>query len=414
MNKTKIIAVALGLLLLFSSGCSLSDADKVKTAEQDKNKTIIEYKDLKITKDQVTMKMNKYLTSQGMSIADLQDEDDAAIWERFKNDIIQELAVDHMALEKAAELGLDKLSADEQSTLDKAYQDSVSKIESTVSASVKADMASDKSLDYDTEYKRQLDEYYYLQGYSVDTYRQDLTNEYIVQKFKESLTKDVTVTDEQVRSYYDSNLKMQESSVKKSPESVEQQMSFGSTVLYYPDGYMDIRHLLISYDSDTRGSAAIAYADGKMTEYNQIITDALPTIQAKIDEVTAKMDAGEDFTKLIDEYNEDTSVDEEPFRTKGFAVGPYTTNIDIPGYMDAVNTLKEPGQYVTVNSYYGCYIIRCEKLLAGPVPFEDVKDSFKESLLKQNKDLEWSKTTQGWVDAAKADGTLKIYIANYS
>ncbi len=414
MKHKKITALALGLLLILSGGCSLVDKDEEKAAEIDKNKVIIEYKDLDIKKDDITKKMNKYLTAQGMAIADLKDsEDDKEIWDRFKNDIVQEVAVSQIALEKASELGLDKLTEEDEKSLDEAYESSLSAIKSTVETSVKAAMASNESLDYDTEYQRQLEEYFYLQGYSVDTYREDLEKEFIVNKVKEYYTKDISVTEEEVRKYYDSNVELQQHNIELNPEMVEQQAAFGGYVLYYPAGYLKVRHLLIGFESETRGAAAIAYANGDMTEYNRIIDEALPSIQPKIDEVLAKLEAGEDFTALIDEYNDDTSVDIEPYRSEGFAEGPYSTNIDIPGYIDALTKLTAPGQYTTINTFYGCYIIRCEKLLEGAVPYEDVKDSFTTSLEAQNKDVEWSTVTQGWIDEAKNAGTLKLYTDRY-
>lgn len=414
MKHKKITALALGLLLILSSGCSLVDKDEEKAAEIDKNKVIIEYKDLEIKKDDITKKMNKYLTAQGMAIADLKDsEDDKEIWDRFKNDIVQEMAVGQIALEKATELGLDKLTAEEEKSLDDAYESSLSAIKSTVELSVKAATTSNESLDYDSEYQRQLEEYFYLQGYSVDTYREDLEKEFIVNKVKEYYTKDITVTEEEVRKYYDSNVELQENNIKINPEMVEQQAAFGGYVLYYPAGYMKIRHLLIGFESETRGAAAIAYSNKDMTEYNRIIDEALPSIQPKVDEVLAKLEAGEDFTALIDEYNDDTSVDVEPYRSEGFVEGPYSTNIDIPGYIEALAKLTAPGQYTTINTFYGCYIIRCEKLLEGAVPYEDVKDSFTSSLETQNKDVEWSTVTQGWIDEAKDAGTLKLYTDRY-
>ncbi len=414
MKHKRFMSLALGLLLVLSSGCSLVEKDEEKAAEIEKNKIIIEYKDITVKKDEITKKMNKYLTAQGMAIADLEDsEDDKEIWDRFKSDIVREMAVDQIALEKAAELGLNKLTEEEEASLNEAYASSLSAIEPNIDASVRADMVSDKSLDYETEYKRQMDEYFYLQGYSVDTYREDLEKEFIINKVKEHYTKDIIATEEDVRKYYDSNVSIQKNNIELSPETVEQQAAFGGYVLYYPAGYMRIRHLLIGFESETRGAAAIAYADGDMTEYNRIIDEALPAIQPKIDEVLAKLEAGEDFTALIDEYNDDTSVAVEPYRSEGFVEGPYSTNIDIPGYIDALAKLTEAGQYTTINTFYGCYIIRCEKQLEGAVPYEDVKDSFTTSLQTQKRDLEWSTVTKGWIDEAIEAGTLKINTDRY-
>lgn len=250
-------------------------------------------------------------------------------------------------------------------------------------------------------------------GYKVDTCRDQIQKEFIYNKVKEHYTKDITVTDEEVKASYDSSLNIQKGNMEIDPKMIETQIAFGGQVLYYPAGYMNVRHILINFDEETSSAAAAAYGKDDKTEYDKLISEALPTIQSKLDDIKSRLEAGEDFTALMDEYNEDTSFSTDPYKTEGIMRGPYST-VDIPGYLEAMAKLTKEGQYTEpVVNYTGAYIIQCVKLLEGEVPYDDIKEELTESMLTSNKEAEWTTVTKEWVDAAVADGTLKMYPNNY-
>jgi len=413
MIHKRIIALALGLLLLISGGCSLIEKDEELAEQLENSKTIIEYNGTAVTKGDITKQMTQYLTANASSIDSIKSMGDNS-WNSFKESFIKRCAINLIALDKAKELGLDQLTDEQQANIDESYNSTMAILESMFAPVAQAAVDKDPSLDYDTEYQKLVQNYLNAAGYDLETFRDELVRQTILTTVQEHFIKDITVSDEEVRQYYDTNVEIQKGNIELDPKNFALQASFGSTVLYYPAGYMKVRHVLIAFDEDTKSKALKAYsATGDNTEYDKIVADALPAIQPKVDEVLAKMKAGEDFTTLIDEYNSDAQMGIEPAHSEGQIVGPYSTDVIIPGYIDAVAKLNAEGDYTTITTYSGCYIIRCEKLLEGPVPFDEVKDTLKSSRLASEQDAQWSKITNGWLEEAKNAGKLKTYPDRY-
>jgi parvulin-like peptidyl-prolyl isomerase len=198
--------------------------------------------------------------------------------------------------------------------------------------------------------------------------------------------------------------------MENEPEYIEQLLLFDTDVFYYPEGYMYAKHILISFDSADSGAAAIAYVNGNIAEYNRVVGEAMPKIQERVDMIMQELNGGADFDDLMVEYSDDSSLNEEPYLTRGFLVGPYSTSFDLPEYLAALKTLEAEGEYTEpVTTYVGVYIIGCEEMLAGPVPYEEVKDRYKGKIIKQRKEYAWAALGQDWIDKAAAEGTLKQY-----
>lgn len=409
MNIKKIAILITCILLAVLSGCTLVEVDEEKVAQREKEQPIIEYKGFVLDKYDVEKKMNYYLTPQNMTIADLSEGTDVDIWERFKHDIIFELAVFQIGLEKAEELGLNKLTASEQQNVEEAYNIGMQTARDAVKRTVDAALKEDDSLDYDEEFNRQLKEYFYLRGYDLDAYKDALRQEVIVDKVKKHFTDHITVTDAEIKQKYDYDLQVQKSNIEQQPSSIEQQMLFGTDILYYPEGYMYVKHILISFDSATRGAAAIAYVDGNIAEYNKVINEAMPDVRQKVDEIVGKLDAGDDFTEVMKQYSDDKSLNEEPFATDGFLIGPYT-QFDLAEYLDVTGALKEAGQISEpTTTYMGVYIIQCVKPMSGAIRFDEVKERLAQTMVEQRKAFEWSALGERWVDAAEEESALKTY-----
>ncbi len=411
MNRRKIVALLLCASLVFSGGCSLIDIDQEKADAIDNAKVLAKYNDTDITKGQVVQYMTQSLSQQGMTLESI--ESDETYWESYKENTIKQLVINEIALEKAAELGLDKLTEDEVSKVDEQYNSTMDSMKSYAEYVAQSAVDSDDTLNYDEEYQKAIDGYYAAIGYTADTLRAQMEREAILNKVYDYTVKDITVTDEEVKSSYDSNVSIQEGNIENDPTFFEMQASFGGRILVYPQGYMNVRHIFLKFDDETKSAAAAAYGDEDTAKYDELIGKGKAALQTKIDDIQSRIAAGEDFTALMDEYNEDTAYSYEPSKTEGTVTGPYKES-DIPGYLDAVATLTTAGQVSEpVVNYNGVYFIQCVKLLGGVVPFEDVKEDLTSEMLASKQDNEWTTVTNGWVDAAKEAGTLKMYPERY-
>lgn len=399
-----IFSIACIVSLLFS-GCSDSNVEGKNPLKSD-GKPIIEYKDNTVYSHQVLLKMNFYLSKYNMSIKDLSE--DKEIWERFKNDIVFELSANSIALEKAEELGFDKITSEEQKSLDEELANAMENAEKQVrDGMAQLDLSDDE---FEKEYNIRLNDYFFKKGYDLDTYDQTLRNEYIIDKTKKHFTRDITVTEAEVLQEYEKSLAMQKDSIEKQPSFIEQQLLMGGEVLYYPKGYMYAKHIMISFDSKTRGAAAIAYENKDLEAYNKLVEEGYRQIKPRVDQIIQELNAGADFDKLIEQQSDDKFFSEEPYKSEGIMIGPYSASFGVPEYLEALNTIEEEGSFSQpVKTFMGCFIIKSEKMLAGEVPFEDVKSSMTEALLEQRRSFQWSSINQQWIDEAKDNRTLTIY-----
>ncbi|MDO4563505.1 MAG: peptidylprolyl isomerase [Clostridia bacterium] len=106
---------------------------------------------------------------------------------------------------------------------------------------------------------------------------------------------------------------------------------------YYKDNFVHVKHILV-YD-DSQGADS------------EDATAQLRTAVEKGNDIIARLDGGEDFETLIDEYNQDPGQDENGYTfTYGTMVEPFE---------NAAFALKD-GEYTTepVKSNYGAHIIK--------------------------------------------------------
>lgn len=411
MNKRKIVALLLCASLIFSGGCSLIDIDQEKADAIDNAKVLAEYKDTGITKGEVVTYMTQGLSQQGMTLESV--ESDETYWEPFKENAIKELVINQISMEKAADLGLDTLAEDETAAIDEQYDSTMDSIKSYAEYSAQSAVDADDTLNYDEEYQKAIDDYYDAIGYTADTLRAQMEKETVLKKVYDYFIKDIAVTDEEVRKNYDSNVSIQQGNLENDPSFVEMQASFGGRSFVYPEGYMKARHIFLAFDAETKSAAAAAYGEENTAEYDKLVGEGKAALQTKIDDIQSRLAAGEDFTALMDEYNEDSSYSYEPNKTEGTVTGPYK-KVDMPGYLDAVAKLATAGQVSEpLVNYNGVYFIQCVKPLAGVVPFEDVKEDITTEMLTGKQQEEWTTVTQGWIDAATEDGTLKMHPERY-
>ena len=110
-------------------------------------------------------------------------------------------------------------------------------------------------------------------------------------------------------------------------------------------------------------------------------------MQDTLDEIQARIDAGEDFQALIDEYGEDPGMQDEPTATVGYYVSADSTVWDT-AFRDAAMLLANVGDISEpVLGMSGIHIIRYEgDVTPGAVPLEEVRGQlFDEALPRRRK-----------------------------
>ncbi|MEW8995032.1 peptidylprolyl isomerase [Clostridium sp.] len=203
-----------------------------------------------------------------------------------------------------------------------------------------------KSFKSDEEYKNALK----AAGITEESFLAELKPAIISNAVYEEVVKDVTVTDEEIKTYYDSNQNL----YTESPNKVKP------------------AHILVKTEEEAK-------------------------------DIIARLDKGEDFAKLAAEKGTDATKD------KGGDLGwiEYTSNqYDKTFLMSAISLKKGEYTKTPVSTKFGFHVIKCLDKEEYPVrPLEEVKEDVKDVLLEQNKYNKWVETVTAW----QKEANIKLY-----
>jgi len=449
MRKRFFLAVLMIAALVLSTSCGLI----VKDEEVDAQTTIIEVAGKTFTKAEVqsavdnTLSYQQYLFNMyGMSF-DTTDEDNIS---DAQDETIKELIEQAVEAQKATELGFDVFTDDELSEMETSASDTY---DSYVD-SVKSNYFADTELTGD-ELNAAVEAKMVELGYpdEADLLENNKSTK-AQEKLKEYVVKDVTVTDDEIQTEYDSQVENAKSTYANSLSQYGSDVNNGSTIYYRPAGYRYVKNILIKLSSDdsntisdledqistvqddldtnTTSLAALpedATTDtedeassreeltAQQTELNATLEDlntqldaaketAYGAIQPTIDEIVARLDAGEDFDAVMAEYGEDPGMQSDPGMTDGYPVCAGDSNW-VDEFTEAAMSLVNVGDVsAPFRTDYGIHIVKyVSDLEEGAVPLDDVKDTITESVLSTKQDDLYDTTLDGWVTEANA----KIY-----
>ena len=176
---------------------------------------------------------------------------------------LMEEAVKHM---KATELGLDAL--DETTTADLTAQ--ADEMWENYIQSIAEQMKTDEQTVEDVR----DDVIAYLQnlGYTQESLLEDLKHNYIEDKLYETVTADVTVTDEDIQAAYEEKIASDKESYT-SDTAYNSARNSGTTIAWNPEGYRAVKHVLIKFNDDQ----STRYNDltSQLNNLNEALEEAL-------------------------------------------------------------------------------------------------------------------------------------------
>ena len=446
MRKKALLAMLLALTLLLS-GCALI----VKDEAVDNATEIIRMGDQVITKDKVKAEVQNQLDSMayyyslyGSSFDATSAENIAAAQEEAVNALKEDLAL----TAKAAELGLDQLTAEEEEKAKTSAQESYD----SALDYVKTNMLQDSGLEGEELDKAAADKLTEL-GVSLDAYIESAKKTAVDDKLREYAIKDVAVTDEEIKTEYDSRVEKDKETYSENAGSWASAANNGTTLYYTPAGVRRVKQILTKFkDEDqtaiddakkaqTDANTAVTAANAKISaaqetldtegiteeiqtqaeadlkaaneELEKANTDldaankavedatnkAFENIAADADEILKQLKDGEDWQKLMDEKNQDPGMKSNE---KGYAVATGMTGFD-SAFVDAAMALAKPGDVSDKikGSSYGYYIIRYDSDEAeGAVSLDDVKETISSALLSTKQNEAYNAAKEQWVEEA--------------
>jgi len=335
----KIIATIAVLTIAVSAmGCKMIE----KTPEAIQKIVLATVGDEKITKGDFDKEMSKYDTQLKQQYGD-----DYATNDKIKDQLKQmkqkqldNMVTEKILLKKATELNL-KPSDDD---INKQIDDQINQ--------------------YKTQYPEegQFESILEQNGITEDELKESLKTQIITSAVQEDMLKDITVTDDDVQTYYDEN----------------------KDTKYTVGAGANVAHILIA---EKASDGSIDY-DASLQKANSLKT---------------QIDAGADFATLAKANSTDTGT-----KDKGGSLGfvAYNSTQLVTEFMDGFKNLKDGEVSQPVKSQYGYHIIKATGLKDAEVTTLDkVKDEIKSTLLQQKQGDTFNSKIAEW----KTDLKVKTY-----
>ena len=448
MKKTALILLlALSLLL---SGCSLVVKDPAVDAKQ----IILDVNGQTVDKQAFTATYNTLLNQEyqlqqmyqayGMQAPEINTDD---LINRAKDQSVRQIILQ----QQAASMQMDKLGDEENVTLqaqvDSQYQSALDQVKSYYFA--------DTTLEGDA-LQKEIEAMALSLGITRENTELSEKETFINDKLEVHVTKDTAVPEEEVKADYDAKVEENKAAYEADADAYGQAVNGGQTVYFAPEGYRYVKQVLVKFladdqtkidalqqeqataqtalDDATAAMAANTEAlakEGLNETEKKALEDAVPALQAAVDEAQAKADAlaadllaarnaGYEnilpkaqevynksktlsFDDLVKEFNEDTGMPAQGYAVrKGYA--SFDAAFVLPAMaLENVGDVAEPSQ-----GLYGYYIVQyAAPVEAGPVPFESVKTALHDALLTAKKTEIWETQITAWTEEAKITAYLE-------
>lgn len=344
---------------------------------------VAEFDGGQLTSEEVIPEYNDQLTTQIFAGYNAEEISDSLLQE-----VLSYMVSDKIIEEKAKALGLTTLTAEDESAIAaEAYEIYADQLAYYSAFVTEIGMTPEAINEAAAEYMETEE------GISLESITQELKDTWWAQKFYDYTVQGVTVTDEEVKAEYDALLASQKENFTAYPEEYEYAHTNNDLLLYNPEGYRAVKHILIPFTNVEDEAAAtdlmdqIAQLDPSqdaetIMQYQSQLDAIYASLEATADEVLNKLNAGESFDSLIHAYGADDGMAMEPMHSKGYYISSNSflwSNEFVEGAMmlEKVGDISAP-----VRSSYGVHIIQyVADVKAGEVPFAEVQAQMKEEVL---------------------------------
>ena len=318
-----IISSLVAVMTLSAVGCSMVE----KTPEAIKKSVVAKVNDKTITREELDS--NPIVAEQIEAMKSQYGENYATNSEvkeqmlQFKKQVVDQMTTEELIMQKAKELKIDESKINEE-------------VEKTLNDIVKNNFEGKKE---------KLLEDLKGMGITEDQLKDFYKTQLIINKVHETVVKDVTVTDEAAKKYYDENIY----------HFLEKDSKFHSA------------HILVATEDEAK-------------------------------KIKDRLNKGEDFAKLAKEFSLDGS------KENGGDLGEAGYGDFVKPYVDAVVKLNKGEISEPVQSQYGYHIIKLiDKEPITIKKFDTVKEQIKKDLLSDEKDKKFSAELENWKKQSKIE-----------
>ena len=357
MHKRALLACLLVMTMLFS-GCSLI----VKDMDVDAATPILTVGDKVFTKAEVQSAVNTYLQEMQAYYAQNYnytiDITSKSTIEGAQSDVLDSLTRQTVLENKAAELGLNTLSEEDQAEVDKTWQSYYDMIKNYLySDSELSEEELDQAITAD------------VTNYFGVT-KESLTASKVNELVRADTVKDVTVTDEQIQEEFNNRVEEAKTSYESNLSSYGSSFNSGSTLYYRPAGYRLVKQILTQFNADDK--ALMDDLNSKISELNTTIS----TLESSLSSVENLDDLLSQVTVTL------TEVVPEPEAVEEVATEDVATPADVA--TETAESVATPAD-IAAESAETAEAVEEAAVTTAPDYTSEIVDTLPEDLDETNK-----------------------------
>ena len=329
------------------------------------------------------------------------DFSDEANQQALMNLVMNTLLQERLIRQKAVELGLDTFTEEEEASMREEAQSTYDKMFEMYLKYLGDENKSDE------ENRQAITEQLEGYDYTVDNLLKSQKDSEVFTRVYDYTTQGVEIPDAAVQTAYDQGVEDAKAKYAQDLTAYGTDRNGGATIFYTPAGYRTVKHILVTYEKAAELKelkeklAAMSESDAEYASTKAQIDEMMQEIQPKLDEIQGKINAGEDFQALIDEYGEDGGMKSGTTAETGYYLCEGNTTY-VPEFtagglaLEKVGDVSEP-----VLTDYGFHIIRYNSDVPEAVtPFEEIQEELKTQLLNEALNAAYNSKMNEWAQAA--------------
>lgn len=401
------------------------------------------------------------LVSQYSSYYDMADPANVDL---FRAVALENAVIEMLMNQKAVELGVSELTAEEIAEAEAAAQTDWSAAIDNYLSYFYPDLTAESPAEEIAAAEAEAEQYYKDGGYDPQVLAAEYKEYMVLNKVQNLMTQDATVTDEEVEALYQelvaADKELYENNVAAYMEYNNQvdmmamyAAMYGSAndmdyAWYKPEGFRAVRHILLPVDeelmnnytdlqarleeqksaeleetveaTETETAEAAETAEATVEPTAEPVTEDMvneakaaifASLADKIEEINQKVVEGVDFDELITTYGVDADgnpSDPGMVSTPYYEVCAASTSVYVTEFVEAAMSIPEVGGIsAPYLSSFGVHIVKyLHDIPGGPVEMTDAQREAKRvSLLQEKQNELYSVTIEKWMEEAKVEYT---------
>ena len=458
MKRIQKLLSALLCLCMFMGAALAEDAIEPEISavtELTPDTVVVTINDEAITWGDLAITYDMLLTQYG-SYYDVTQQENIDL---FRAVAMENVMVEKLLRQKATELGVGELTAEEAAELEAvAASEWETALEDYITY-MRPDVTAESSDEDKAAARTEAEEYYLEGGYTLEI----LTDEYkyyaILDKVQGLMVQDAVVTDAELDKLYEDLVAQDKALYENDLEGYVAHNSEVDMMSYYaamygsandmdyawyrPAGFRAVKHILLPVDEELMtaytdlqarleeqmNAAETETAEEAPEATEEPVTEAMvneakaaifESLADKIDEINQKVTEGADFDELIATYGvdadgnpSDPGMQSEPYKTTGYEVSAASSNY-VPEFVEASMSIAEVGGVsAPYLSSFGIHIVKyLADIPAGPIEMTEAqREAKRAALLAERQNELYNTTIDQWLtDSAIAyTGVIPSY-----